>query len=135
MAMISVTRLRLRSWLYFPAFLFYTARSSRQAQNSPGNLGVRLLNDKDRTYWTCTAWTDEASMKEFMTASPHLEAMKKLPKWCNEAAMVHWSQGEPTFPSWMEAYQRLKREGRRSKVLHPSKAHETFDIPAPRPAK
>lgn len=71
-------------------------------------------------------------MKDFMMGSPHLEAMKKLPRWCSEAAMVHWVESEPTFPSWQEAYRRLKKEGRKSKVLYPSKAHETFDIPAPR---
>jgi heme-degrading monooxygenase HmoA len=132
MALISVTRLRLRSWLYFPAFAIYTARSSRQAQTSPGNLGVRLLKDKSRTFWTCTAWADEAAMKAFMTASPHFEAMKKLPRWCSEAAFVHWIQSEPTFPNWQEAYQRLKREGRRSKVLYPSKAHDAGEFPPPR---
>jgi heme-degrading monooxygenase HmoA len=133
MALISVTRLQLRSWLYFPAFLFYSTRSSRQAENSAGNLGVRLLKDGSRTFWTCTAWQDEASMNAFITASPHLEAMKKLPRWCNEASFVNWVQSEPTFPDWQEAYRRLKADGRRSKVLYPSRAHETGDFPPPKP--
>ena len=131
MALISVTRLRLRSRLYLPAFIFYSVRSSRQAQNSPGNLGVRLLKDRNQTYWTCTAWSDETAMKNFMRESPHAEAMRKLPKWCNEASLVHWTQSEPTFPSWQEAYRRLKQEGRKSKVLYPSKDHERLDFPEP----
>jgi hypothetical protein len=133
MALISVTRLRLRSWRFFPAFVFYASRSSRQAQQSSGNLGVRVMKEGGgRTFWTCTAWTNEDSMKAFMTTSPHLEAMKKLARWCNEASVVHWTQSEPTFPNWAEAYRKLKAEGRRSKVMHPSKAHEAGEIAPPR---
>ena len=132
MAVMSVTRLRLRSWLYFPTFLIYASRSSRLAQESPGNLGVRTLNDGRKTFWTCSAWMDEASMKAFMTTSPHLEAMKKLAKWCSEASFVNWVESEPTFPNWQEAYRRLKKDGRRSKVLYPSKEHESGEFPPPR---
>ena len=71
-------------------------------------------------------------MKTFMTTTPHLEAMKKLAHWCDEASVVHWTQSEPTFPDWMEAHRRLKAEGRRSKVLYPSKAHEAGEIDPPK---
>jgi hypothetical protein len=58
--------------------------------------------------------------------------MRKLLEWCDEAALVHWTQDSAQLPSWDEAHKRLQQEGRRSKVNHPSAAHTAFDIPAPR---
>jgi hypothetical protein len=33
-------------------------------------------------------------------------------------------------PTWEEAHQRMRRDGRPSRVNHPSEAHRRFDIPA-----
>ena len=132
MAFVSITRLRIRSWRFLPAFFLYAMRSSKQARESPGNLGMSVLNDARNTFWTRSAWMDESAMKAFMTSGPHLEAMKKLPNWCDEAAVVHWIQNEATLPDWKEAHRRLQREGRRSKVLYPSADHEAFEIRPPR---
>lgn len=38
MAVISVTRLRLRSLHYLPAFLEYAERTHSQAKQAPGNI-------------------------------------------------------------------------------------------------
>ena len=62
MVLISVTRLWVRSFRYLPGFILYALLSVRQAKRAPGNLGVGLLRDADRTFWTCTAWRDEAAM-------------------------------------------------------------------------
>jgi hypothetical protein len=53
------------------------------------------------------------------------------PERCDEAAVVHWTQDSPELPTWPEACQRLKKEGRRSKVNHPSAAHSAYEFPAP----
>lgn len=132
MPLISVTRLRVRSFRYLPAFLLYSLRSSRQAKRAPGNLGVGLLNDANGAYWTRTAWQDDSAMRTFMTAPPHLRAMPKLMDWCDEASVVHWTQESPELPDWLEAHRRLAAEGRRSKVRHPSPAHEAYSIPVPK---
>jgi heme-degrading monooxygenase HmoA len=94
---------------------------------------VKVLQDRRNTFWTCTSWESEAAMKAFMLAKPHGPTMQKLLEWCDEAALVHWSQAEPELPTWTEAHQRMQREGRTSKVKHPSEAHRKFVL-APPPA-
>lgn len=132
MAVVSITRLRVRSWRYLPSFLFYALRSSRQAKKSQGILGVSLLREAESTFWTRTVWTTEPAMKAFMLAGPHRQAMRKLLEWCDEAALVHWEQESPQEPEWQEAHRRLQVEGRRSKVNHPSPAHVNFQIREPK---
>jgi Domain of unknown function (DUF3291) len=131
MSVVSVTRLRVRSWAYFPAFVFASMRIARQARKADGNLAVKVLKDRRNAFWTTTSWSSEASMKAFMLAKPHGPAMRKLLEWCDEAALVHWTQPGAELPSWEEAHRRILREGRPSKVNHPSAAHTAHAIPAP----
>jgi len=113
--------------------MFYATRSSGQAKSAPGNLGVKLLRDAKNTFWTCTAWEDEAAMRAFLMAVPHKTAMGKLANWCDEASVVHWTQATADLPDWREAHRRMTTEGRPSRVKHPSDAHRDFRIAAPRP--
>ena len=131
MPIISVTRLRVRKWYFVPTFLLRSLRISRQAKNAPGNLAVRVLQDQRLTFWTCTSWESEAAMRAFMLAPPHGPAMRKLLEWCDEAALVHWDQAEADLPSWTEAHARMQRDGRPSKVHHPSEDQRRFVIAPP----
>jgi hypothetical protein len=45
LALVSITRLRVRSLRYLPAFLLGSLRSAREAKNATGNLAVSLLSD------------------------------------------------------------------------------------------
>jgi hypothetical protein len=132
MAFLSVTRLRVRSLRFLPPFFYFAFTSARQARRARGNLGSDLLADSKRTFWTATAWEDEASMRAFMIAPPHRRAMPRLLDWCDEAAAVHWLQDGPDLPDWREAHRRMVAEGRPSKVRHPSPAQEAFEIPPPK---
>ena len=132
MAFISVTRLRLRSAWFFPAFALWAQRSAKQARRAPGNLDVQLLRDAHLAFWTKSAWKDEDSMRAYMFAEPHRRAMQKLSHWCDEAAVVHWTQESAALPDWQEAHRRLVTEGRRSRVRRPSAAHERFEIGLPK---
>lgn len=132
MPFVSVTRLRVRSWLYLLPFFFYAIRSMRQAKAADGHLNLALLNDAHRTFWTCTVWADEAAMKSFMLSGAHRHAMPHLMEWCDEAAVAHWLQDTDQLPDWTSAHARLQREGRLSKVRHPSPAQQKFEIPPPR---
>lgn len=131
MAIVSITRLRVRSWKYLAPFLFYALRSSHQAKRSAGNLAVSLLRDENLTFWTRTLWTTESAMKDFMLAGVHRQVMRKLLEWCDEAALVRWEQESDQQPAWEEAHRKLQAQGRRSKVNHPSPAHESFKIRPP----
>lgn len=132
MPFVSITRLRVRSVRYLPAFIFYSIRSVRQASAAPGNVSAETFKDAGWVFWTRSVWRDDASMRAFMTSGPHLRVMPHLLDWCDEAALVHWVQTSEEPPPWPEAHRRMLAEGRRSKVRHPSEAHRQFDIPAPR---
>jgi hypothetical protein len=112
-------------------FIYFSLRSSRQAKGAEGNLAVTLLRDSNNVYWTRTVWMTEAAMRSFMLSGPHRQVMPRLLEWCDEAAVVHWEQQSGREPDWQEAYERLRQQGRRSKVNRPSAAHDKFLIPKP----
>jgi hypothetical protein len=132
MPLVSITRLRVRSFRYLPAFLLGSLRSAREAKNASGNLAVSVLSDAKLAFWTRSLWTDERSMRAFMFTPAHRSVMPKLLQWCDEAAVIHWLQETPEPPSWHEAHRRLQQEGRTSKVDHPSAAQVSFQIPPPK---
>jgi hypothetical protein len=115
-----------------PAFLWQTFRSNRQVSRSQGFRAGRLLVDAHRTFWTLTAWEDERSMKAFRGSGAHSQVMPRLFQWCDEAAYAHWMPAEEKLADWTEAYERLAREGRLSRVAHPSVDHEAKRFASPR---
>ncbi len=118
-------------WFFLPAFIVQSQRIARQAARAGGNLAVKLLSDRRNAFWTATSWSSEGSMRAFMHAKPHGPTMRSLLHWCDEAAVVHWEQADAELPTWEGAHKRIQREGRPSKVYHPSAAHTAFTIPAP----
>jgi hypothetical protein len=130
-AIVSVTRIRVRSWSYLPGFVVQTLRIAWQAARADGSLAVTLLRDRRNTFWTSTSWSSEGSMKAFMHAKPHGPTMRRVLCWCDEAALVHWTQAGAELPSWAVAHRRIQHEGRPSKVNHPSAAHTAHAFPAP----
>jgi hypothetical protein len=90
------------------------------------------LLDKHLTFWTMTLWPGEADMRSYRNADAHKKAMAKLQHWCDEASIVHWMQEGEDFPPWHQAWERLRAEGRVSRVKHPSPYHAAMDVPPPR---
>jgi hypothetical protein len=131
MAVVSITRLRVRHWKYLPAFLIQALRSKYQAKSSPGSLAVSVLRDKDRAFWTRTVWTDETAMRAFMNSGVHRRGMPRLLEWCDEASVAHWVQDGTELPSWRDAYRGMREKGRRSRVNRPSEGQRRFEFPAP----
>jgi heme-degrading monooxygenase HmoA len=112
--------------------LIAALRSALQARRARGNLAVSVLKEARNTFWTRSLWTDEAAMKNFMVSGAHRTIMPHLLEWCDEASVAHWTQDSAQQPTWEEVYQRMQRDGRVSKVNHPSEAHRRFEIPAPK---
>jgi len=128
----SVTRLRVRSVRYLPAFLLRTLLAQRQTVRAAGFLGGRLLIDAHRTYWTLTTWENEKTMKSFRGSGAHARVMPRLVEWCDEASYAHWITNASSIPTWVEAYEQLVVDGRLSRVAHPSPDHEARHFPQPR---
>jgi Domain of unknown function (DUF3291) len=133
MVFVSVTRLRVRSVFYLPQFVWYAIQSQRQAQRAPGLIAGQVARDVRNAFWTTTMWESERAMEVFRVQGAHRGAMPKLLDWCDEASLVHWTQKFTELPTWQEAYERLIKNGRPSKVRHPSAAHLAHQFPAPRP--
>src|SRR3989442_399547 len=97
--LVSVTRLHLRHWWDLPMFVRWALRSAGQAQDAHGFVGGALMLEPMRGFWTVTGWSDEASMRAFRNAAPHLQAMPRLLDWCDEASYAHWEQPDEALPS------------------------------------
>ena len=103
MIFVSLTRLRIRSIRFMPQFVVYAVRTMRQVKRAAGFQSGALLPDRSWTFWTMTAWDSQESMRAYMLAGAHKQAMPKLLHWCNEASVAHWEQAEADLPSWEEA--------------------------------
>jgi hypothetical protein len=77
-------------------------------------------------------WEDEQAMKGFRGSGPHAKVMPRLVEWCDEAAYAHWTPATDSVPSWLEAYEHLVKEGRLSRVAHPTSDHEARRFAKPR---
>ncbi len=58
MAVMVVTRLRLRDPALFDQFFGAAVAVAQQATATKGCLGERALADANDVYWTITGWTD-----------------------------------------------------------------------------
>lgn len=135
MVFISVTRLRLKSPLYLPVFMWNNFLIIWQTINTPGFLSGKILQDAHQTFWTITAWDEQAAMKIFRNSSAHRSAMPKIQDWCDQASVVHWRQAETSLPHWAEVHQRLITDGFLTRLTHPTQAHIERNIPAPASTK
>jgi quinol monooxygenase YgiN len=125
---VSITRLRLRSLRFLPAFILHTRLSLRQARRAPGCRDVQVRKTRGLAFWTLSVWDSEDAMKTFRRSGAHARAMPKLAHWCDEAAVTHWAHDAALLPSWDDGVARLRSGGRLSKVRNPSEAHKAGRI-------
>jgi hypothetical protein len=131
MVFLSLTRLKLRSIRFLPAFAIHTTRSLSQVKKASGFLDGSLLPERGWVFWTLTAWDSEESMRRFMTSGAHKKAMPRLLDWCDEASVAHWTQPDAALPQWAEADRLMRTTGRASKLRHPSPQHATMSFKSP----
>lgn len=129
---VSLTRLRLRSIRFVPAFAIHAIRTRQQCSRAPGFQRGSLLMDRGWTFWTLTAWDTQESMRAYMTSGDHKVAMPKLLNWCDQASVAHWHSASAELPTWQECDRRMRTEGRISKVRHPALGHADMSFAAPR---
>lgn len=128
MPVISATRLHVRSWRYVPSVVAATLAAAWQARIAHGSLAVSVLSVSWDTYWTRTAWRDEASMMAYVHAGVHRAIMRRLLRWCDESSVVHWDDATGQLPPWSEAHWRLCEQGRHFPPLAPGLARR---LPVP----
>ena len=131
MAVIVVTRLRLRDPALLDDFFTDALAAIEQAQKSDGNLGVDALADANNAWWTVTAWQDRQHMNAFVGTQPHRGIMSRLDRFCDEATFVDWEQDGTELPDWQAGWRRMVDEGTAGMLSQPSPAHQTRDFPAP----
>jgi hypothetical protein len=78
MSFIAVTRLRVRSVRFLPAFAMHFLRTRRQVRRAPRFRGGSVLPDRHWTFWTMTAWDSQENMRRYMTTPPHRTTMPYL---------------------------------------------------------
>lgn len=131
MVLVSVTRLHLKSPRHFPAFLWYTSLSSWQIINTPGFLAGKLTSDKQGGAWTVSFWENESAMRQYRSSGAHRQAMRYLPHWCDEAALLTWKQEDTNLPEAIAVHRRMESEGHFTKMLYPSINQQNRQIPEP----
>jgi hypothetical protein len=131
MAVIVVTRLRLRDSALLDEFFTAAVASLEQAKKSDGSLGADVLADANDTWWTVTAWQERRPMQAFVGTEPHRSTMARLDDWCDEATFVDWHQASADLPDWQASYRRLVADGQVASLTHPSDAHQTRAFPPP----
>lgn len=131
MALIVVTRLRLRDPAFFEEFFASAVAVVEQATSTDGNLGADVLADANNVYWTRTAWKDRVAMESFVPIEPHLSTMHRIDDWCDEATFVDWEQDGPDLPDWQSSFRRLVADGQVSSLEDPSDANASRTFPPP----
>ncbi len=131
MAVIVVTRLRLRDHGFLDDFFTAAVALLQQAQGSEGILGADALAEANDAWWSCTSWQNHDLMRAYVGTEPHLSTMARLGDWCDEATFVDWEQDSPELPDWQSGYRHLVADGRSAALAHPSDANESRSFPPP----
>jgi len=122
--LISITRLHLRSIRYLPMFLLENFFIFYQLKNTPGLIAGKIVNEGGLGFWTMTAWKEETAMKFFRNSGKHQTAMPKLQQWSDEASLAHLTIPDGPLPSWFQAYDWMKQQGRTSQLKDATIAHQ-----------
>lgn len=101
--------LPLNSFWRLPWLVAYLSRVRRQLRTSAGLIGYSLLAQPvARRFWTLSAWEDEAALRAFVAAPPHVAVMAALAPHMGATRFTRWTVKGSDLPlRWDDA---LKRE-------------------------
>ena len=86
------SRFELTSAWRSPAFLGYALRIWLQARRSRGIIGVSLRAQPLRaTFWTLSAWSSHAALRDFARADPHRSIVVRVRPWAKTAVLRTWT--------------------------------------------
>ncbi|MBD2695161.1 hypothetical protein [Anabaena catenula] len=134
MAVLSITRLKLRSYSYLMTFLVQNEQVLKQIRQSEGFIKGKEMATVDLSMWTSTLWASEKLLKAFYLSGSHRQVMPKLNVWTSEAVSGHRESNTLELPSWYEVRDELDSIGHFIKLSHPSLNHQQQIIPVPRVA-
>ena len=131
MAIVVITRLRLRDPAVLEDFFAAASAALEAATKADGNLGADAAAEANNTWWTSSSWRDRGSIGAFVRQQAHLRAMAGLDDWCDEATFVDWDQDDSKLPDWQTAYQHLVADGQSAKLPHGTAENDSRLFPAP----
>ena len=131
MAVIVVTRLRLKEAGLLDEFFTNAVAAIEQAKKADGNLGVDALADAANVWWTVSAWQERRQMQTYVGSDPHRSITRLLDHFCDEATFVDWEQASAELPDWQKNWQHLTADGQVAELSQPSAAHQARDFPRP----
>ena len=130
-AVIVVTRLRLRDPAVQDQFFTDAVAAIEQAQKAEGNLGADALADANNAWWSVSSWRARGPMQAFVNSEPHRSITTRLDHYCDEATFVDWEQDSPDLPDWQTSWRHLTVDGTAAKLTRPSDANEIRAFPRP----
>jgi hypothetical protein len=106
------SRLPLRSYWRIPEFLRLTLAVRRQLAQSDGLVGYALNAQLGRkTFWTVSAWRDQAALDAFARTMPHADIMRRLRPHMMPTTFRTWAVPGASLPvPWPETEARLRQE-------------------------
>jgi hypothetical protein len=108
---VSVTGLTIKSFLYYPKFMYYAIPSSMQAQNADGNVLTRTTSVNGVQH-TLTVWEDKMAMRKFMVAGAHRKAMAITSEVADLEKTKVYGYESDTIPTWDEAIEIWEKHGK-----------------------
>ncbi len=120
MVVVSASRIQLRKRRYALPFLVKGYRIGRELRRAPGFLKGRLVREGKGRFWTCTLWTDLASMERFRGRGHHLDSMQNHLDWTEELVHGNWEQEGDRFPGWAVLHEKLARTSKFTKLRYAS---------------
>jgi hypothetical protein len=106
---VMASRLELRRLRDVPSFLAAALRIRRQVLASPGALGLSLIaRPLHRTFWTLSAWQDQAALSAAVGHEPHRQIMTHFRPRMAGSAFITWTAPALPIP-WDDALRRLEK--------------------------